>query len=131
MVTNTVVAPLYLQVVLSSLAAGGVEAYSIVLADGEEHKTMASVMQVLDCAAACGLDRKSAMLSLGGGVVGDTTGFAASIYQRGIDFLQLPTSLMAMLDSSVGGKTGVNLPSRGKNLVGTFHQVLAPVSMIS
>ncbi|RYG63467.1 iron-containing alcohol dehydrogenase, partial [archaeon] len=127
-VTNTVVAPLYLHLVLSSLASKGIEAHSVLLPDGEEHKTMASVLKVLDSAAGCGLDRRSTLVALGGGVVGDIAGFAASIYQRGIDCVQLPTSLMAMVDSSVGGKTGVNLPLRGKNLVGTFHQVSPPYS---
>eukprot|EP01033_Poteriospumella_lacustris_P011804 gene11802-8405_t len=82
---------------------------------------METVMQILDAAFACGLDRDGVFVALGGGVIGDLCGFAAAIYQRGVRFVQAPTTLMAMVDSSVGGKTGVN-HARGKNLIGAFHQ---------
>lgn len=95
--------------------------HSVILADGEQHKTIESVMQVVSVALEHKLNRKSTFIALGGGVTGDICGFAASIYQRGVAFIQVPTSLMAMVDSSVGGKTGVN-HEKGKNMIGAFHQ---------
>lgn len=92
-----------------------------VLPAGEEHKTLSTVGEVCREAARRRLDRKSLLIAVGGGVTGDMTGFAAAIYMRGIDFIQVPTTLLAMVDSSVGGKTGVDLPE-GKNLIGAFHQ---------
>ena len=98
-----------------------VSAVDYVLAPGEEYKTLASVENICRAAVNAGLDRSSVFIALSGGVAGDLTGFAAAIYMRGVDFIQLPTTLMAAVDSSVGGKTGADLPE-GKNLVGAFHQ---------
>lgn len=120
-VTNTVVDPLYTKRVLAILEASNIEAYTVVLPDGEEHKNMNVLLKIIDAALEHKLDRSSVFLALGGGVIGDMCGFAASIYQRGVPVIQLPTSLMAMVDSSVGGKTAVNHPA-GKNMIGTFYQ---------
>ena len=120
-VTNTKVGPLYTAKVRANLEKGGVEVFEIVLPDGEEFKTMEVMMLIINKAMEVKLDRKSVMIALGGGVIGDTTGFAAAIYQRGIKFVQVPTSLMAMVDSAVGGKTAVNHPM-GKNMIGAFYQ---------
>ena len=103
--------------------AGYLDFQSLILPAGEEHKTLDTVGLIVQAAVDAGLDRKSVMIALSGGVVGDLTGFAAGIYMRGIDFIQLPTTLLAAVDSSVGGKTGADLPA-GKNLVGLFHQPL-------
>ena len=92
-----------------------------VLAPGEEYKTLVSVENICRAAVNAGLDRSGVFIALSGGVAGDLTGFAAAIYMRGVDFIQLPTTLLAAVDSSVGGKTGADLPE-GKNLVGAFHQ---------
>jgi 3-dehydroquinate synthase len=124
-VTNTTVAPLYLETLKQTLSTPRV--LDVVLPDGEQFKTLATVERVLDALAAARFNRDSAVLALGGGVVGDMAGFAASCYQRGIAFLQVPTTLLAQVDSSVGGKTGVNHPA-GKNLIGAFHQ---PVCVIA
>lgn len=102
-------------------AQAGKTVRSVVLPDGEQHKTIESVMQVVTVALEHKLNRKATFVALGGGVTGDICGFAASIYQRGVPFIQVPTSLMAMVDSSVGGKTGVN-HEKGKNMIGTFYQ---------
>ncbi len=118
-VTDANVAPLYLQKVLS--AAGIAVEDALVLPAGETQKSWATLETVIDWLLATRLPRDGVVLALGGGVVGDLAGFAASIYQRGVDFVQLPTTLLAQVDSSVGGKTGVNHP-RGKNLIGAFHQ---------
>lgn len=125
-VTNEVVAPLYLDSTLGALDSIGNKVNGLILHDGEEYKTMETIMQILDAAVACGLDRDGVFVALGGGVIGDLCGFAAAIYQRGVRFVQAPTTLMAMVDSSVGGKTGVN-HARGKNLIGAFHQPSAVV----
>ena len=95
--------------------------HTLILPPGEEYKNLSTVENIVRTAAVAGLDRKSCMIALSGGVTGDLTGFAAAIYMRGIDFIQLPTTLLAAVDSSVGGKTGADLPE-GKNLVGAFHQ---------
>lgn len=124
-VTNTTVAPLYLERLKLALSARRV--LDVVLPDGEQFKTLATVERVLDALATARFNRDSAVLALGGGVVGDMAGFAASCYQRGIAFLQVPTTLLAQVDSSVGGKTGVNHPA-GKNLIGAFYQ---PVCVIA
>lgn len=124
-VTNEVVAPLYLPRVLPVLA--GLRHASLVLPDGEAHKTLASAGRIFDALAALGATRDACIVALGGGVVGDLAGFAAACWMRGIDFVQMPTTLLAMVDSSVGGKTGVNLPA-GKNLVGAFHQPRAVIA---
>ncbi len=126
-VSNTTVAPLYLERV-----AAGLEGYrwaSLLLEDGESHKTFANVARILDALAELGATRDACVIALGGGVIGDMAGFAAACWMRGIDFIQMPTTLLAMVDSSVGGKTGVNLPA-GKNLVGAFHQPRAVVADI-
>jgi 3-dehydroquinate synthase len=121
-VTNTVVAPLYLQRICASL--GGHRIRQLILPDGEAHKTLETVGRILDALAEAGYARDATVLALGGGVVGDMAGFAAACYQRGIAYLQVPTTLLAQVDSSVGGKTAVNHPL-GKNLIGAFHQPVA------
>ena len=93
----------------------------MVLPDGEEYKTVEVLMKIYDKALESKLDRQTTFVALGGGVIGDMTGFAASSYQKGVHFLQIPTTVMSMVDSSVGGKTGVNHPS-GKNMIGAFYQ---------
>jgi len=118
-VTNETVAPLYLEAVETNLAGKAVE--SISLPDGEEYKTVATLQSILDHLVAVGANRDVTIVALGGGVVGDIAGFAAACYMRGINFVQVPTTLLAQVDSSVGGKTGVNHPG-GKNLIGAFHQ---------
>lgn len=123
LVTNTTVGPLYAARVVESIkkALPDVPVAVVELPDGEQYKDLDHVRLILDAAVEAGLDRKSFMVALGGGVVGDMTGFAASMWMRGIGFVQIPTTLLAQVDSSVGGKTGVNLPA-GKNLIGAFHQ---------
>ncbi|WP_083599118.1 bifunctional shikimate kinase/3-dehydroquinate synthase AroKB [Massilia sp. CF038] len=120
-VTNTTVAPLYLARVAGALRAGGHEVLEIVLPDGEEHKNWASLMHVFDALLANKCDRKTTLVALGGGVIGDLTGFAAASYMRGVPFVQIPTTLLSQVDSSVGGKTGLNHPL-GKNMIGAFYQ---------
>jgi 3-dehydroquinate synthase len=118
-VTNEIVAPIYLDPVKTLLT--GSRLATVILPDGEQHKTMATVNRVLDALVDARYGRDCVIVALGGGVVGDIAGFAASIYQRGVDFIQVPTTLLAQVDSAVGGKTGVNHPG-GKNLLGAFHQ---------
>jgi 3-dehydroquinate synthase len=118
-VTNAVVAPLYLASLEAALA--GRRVHSLVLPDGEQHKTLASLATIVDALVDARLNRDGAVVALGGGVVGDMAGFAAACYQRGIDYIQVPTTLLAQVDSSVGGKTAVNHP-RAKNMIGAFHQ---------
>lgn len=118
-VTNETVAPLYLERVQAALA--GRELATVILPDGEAHKTMDSAMTVFDGLLSRRFSRSAHLVALGGGVIGDLTGFAAACYQRGIPFIQIPTTLLAQVDSSVGGKTAVNHP-RGKNMIGAFHQ---------
>jgi 3-dehydroquinate synthase len=118
-VTNEVVGPLYLEALQACL--GDVDVIDIALPDGEAAKTLESVQRVLDKLVAARAPRDAAIVALGGGVVGDIAGFAAACYMRGIAFVQVPTTLLAQVDSSVGGKTGVNHPG-GKNLIGAFHQ---------
>ena len=124
-VSNTTVAPLY----LAALAKGleGLTWSTYLIDDGETHKTFANVGRVLEALGELGATRDACVIALGGGVVGDLAGFAAACWMRGIDFIQVPTTLLAMVDSSVGGKTGVNLPA-GKNLAGAFHQPRAVVA---
>lgn len=124
-VSNTVVAPLYLDQLEASLRPRRVVA--TILPDGESHKTLANVARLLDVLVANRFGRDCAVVALGGGVVGDMAGFAAASYQRGVAFVQVPTTLLAQVDSSVGGKTGVNHPG-GKNLIGAFHQPAAVVA---
>ena len=120
-VTDQHVARHYLRRTVSSLKHAGYEPVSIVLPPGERSKTLATTARILDILARHRFERRSMLLALGGGVVGDLTGFAAAIYQRGIPFIQVPTTLVAQVDSSVGGKTGVD-HVLGKNLIGAFHQ---------
>ena len=124
-VSNTTVAPLYLPTLTASL--GTRRLVEVILPDGEAHKTLANASRVLDVLVANRLPRDCAVLALGGGVVGDLAGFAAACYQRGVDFVQLPTTLLAQVDSAVGGKTGVN-HAGGKNLIGAFHQPVLVVN---
>lgn len=117
----------------AALAAAGIAALPIVIAPGEQTKSFEGLSDLMDRLLALELDRGEVVLALGGGVVGDLTGFAAAIYKRGIDFIQLPTTLLAQVDSSVGGKTAIDTP-RGKNLVGAFHQprlVLADLNVLA
>jgi shikimate kinase/3-dehydroquinate synthase len=120
-VTNTTVAPLYLARVAQPLRAAGHDVLEVVLPDGEQYKTWASLMQVFDALLANKCDRKTTLVALGGGVIGDLTGFAAASYMRGVPFVQIPTTLLSQVDSSVGGKTGLNHPL-GKNMIGAFYQ---------
>ncbi len=118
-VTNTTIAPLYLAAVLHNLPDFVVE--TLILPDGEQYKTLDSVSQIFDHLLAKKFSRNATLIALGGGVIGDMGGFAAACYQRGINFIQIPTTLLAQVDSSVGGKTGVNHPL-GKNMIGAFYQ---------
>ena len=118
-VSNETVAPLYLDALIANLAGRSVE--SINLPDGEAHKTVATVESIIDKLVEGRANRDTTVIALGGGVVGDIAGFAAASYMRGVGFIQVPTSLLAQVDSSVGGKTGVN-HAKGKNLIGAFHQ---------
>ncbi|HEY6974502.1 MAG TPA: 3-dehydroquinate synthase [Nitrospiraceae bacterium] len=120
-VTDRHVARHHLPAMLRSLRSAGFDPTDIVLAPGERTKTLSTVGAILDVLVKKKFERKSLLVALGGGVVGDLTGFAAAIYQRGIPFVQVPTTLVAQVDSSVGGKTGVDHPL-GKNLFGAFHQ---------
>ena len=118
-VSNDTVAPLYLEALTENLGAKAVD--SVVLPDGEAHKTLRTLSRVLDALVSARASRDTTLIALGGGVVGDIAGFAASCYMRGVGFIQVPTTLLAQVDSSVGGKTGVNHPE-GKNLIGAFYQ---------
>ena len=118
-VSNETVAPLYLQKVLDALHEFTVA--TVILPDGEQYKTLEVLNQIFDTLLEHRFNRHCCLIALGGGVVGDMTGFAAASYQRGVDFIQIPTTLLAQVDSSVGGKTGVNHPL-GKNMIGAFHQ---------
>ncbi|XP_078446398.1 3-dehydroquinate synthase [Wolffia australiana] len=122
-VTNTTVAPLYLERVTAAIARGrsDIQIHSVILPDGEQFKNMETLMKVFDKAIETRLDRRCTFVALGGGVTGDMCGFAAAAFLRGVNFIQIPTTLMAQVDSSVGGKTGINHPL-GKNLIGAFYQ---------
>ena len=115
------VADLYGKRLLASLSSAAVQADLITFPHGEAHKNLATIAELASRLAQMGLDRKDGLIALGGGVTGDITGFLAAIYMRGIPFVQIPTTLLAQVDSSVGGKTGVDIPE-GKNLVGAFYQ---------
>jgi len=130
-VSNETVAPLYLETLLQSL--DGLQVTTHILPDGEEFKNLAVLDSIFDALIRVPCDRKTTMIALGGGVVGDITGFAAACYQRGVPFIQIPTTLLAQVDSSVGGKTAVNHP-RGKNMIGAFYQprcVIVDISTLS
>ena len=124
-VSNETVAPLYLERVQAAFAERTLR--SLTLPDGEQYKNLECFSQVIDELIAAGFHRDACIIALGGGVIGDLAGFAAACYQRGIDFLQLPTTLLAQVDSSVGGKTAVNHP-QAKNMIGAFHQPVAVVT---
>ncbi len=126
-VTNTTVAPLFLARVRDAVVALGKQVLEVVLPDGEAYKTAASLDQIYSAMLAAHCDRKTTLIALGGGVIGDVAGYAAATYQRGIPFIQMPTTLLAQVDSSVGGKTAVNHPL-GKNMIGAFYQPLAVLS---
>ena len=123
-VTDTTVAPIYLADIEKSLK--GFDCKTLVLPDGEVHKTLDSVQKIFDALIEHRFERSATLLALGGGVIGDMAGFAAACYQRGVPFIQVPTTLLAQVDSSVGGKTGVNHPG-GKNMIGAFHQPRAVI----
>lgn len=129
-VTNTIVAPLYLERLRRSLAAAKIDAVEIVIPDGEQAKVWHTLDRVFDALLEARCDRQTPIVALGGGVVGDLAGFAAAVYQRGVPFVQVPTTLLAQVDSSVGGKTAINHP-RGKNMIGAFYQPLAVVSDVA
>jgi 3-dehydroquinate synthase len=131
LVSNTTVAPLYAGAIRAAFAERRL--VEVILPDGEQHKTLATAGRVFDVLIANRFGRDALVLALGGGVVGDLAGFVAACYQRGIDFVQVPTTLLAQVDSSVGGKTAVNHPG-GKNLIGAFHQpreVLADTDVLA
>jgi 3-dehydroquinate synthase len=125
LVSNVTVAPLYAGLVKSALAGNRI--IEVVLPDGEQHKSLATASRVFDVMIANRLGRDAVVVALGGGVIGDLAGFVAACYQRGIDFVQVPTTLLAHVDSSVGGKTAVNHPG-GKNMIGAFHQPIAVIA---
>ncbi|HMW53577.1 MAG TPA: 3-dehydroquinate synthase [Zoogloea sp.] len=132
-VTNDVVGPLYLARFSAALRAAGVRVTEIVLPDGEAHKDWPTLNLIFDGLLGERCDRATTVIALGGGVVGDMAGFAASAYQRGVPFIQVPTTLLSQVDSSVGGKTAINHPL-GKNMIGAFYQprlVLADTSVLS
>lgn len=120
-VSNDTVAPLYLEILSNALRGKGVRVTEIILPDGESHKDWQTLNRIYDALLDNRCERATTILALGGGVVGDLAGFAAATYQRGVPFMQMPTTLLAQVDSSVGGKTGINHP-RGKNMIGAFHQ---------
>ena len=131
-ITNTTVGEIYLEPLLAALARQGFKALPVVLPDGEEHKSWQTLNLVFDQLLHARCERSTTLVALGGGVVGDIGGFAAATYQRGIPFVQIPTTLLAQVDSSVGGKTAINHPL-GKNMIGAFYQprlVLADTSTL-
>lgn len=127
-VSNTTVAPLYLDQLKSSLSQYDVD--EVILPDGEEYKNLDTLNLIFDALLSKRHNRTTTLIALGGGVIGDMTGFAASCYQRGVDFIQVPTTLLSQVDSSVGGKTAVNHPL-GKNMIGAFYQPKAVIADIS
>src|SRR5262245_35831714 len=120
-VTDSHVAELHLEALRASLASAGVESRTIVVPAGEATKSYRRLAETCDGLLAAGIERRDLVIALGGGVIGDLAGFAAAILRRGVDFIQIPTTLLAQVDSSVGGKTGLN-SAHGKNLIGAFHQ---------
>ena len=128
-ISNRQVFLLYGAAVVKSLRSSGFAVSRHLIGDGEQHKSLRTIETVLRFLHEAGMERTDGVISLGGGVVGDVAGFAAAVYLRGLAFIQVPTTLLAQVDSSVGGKTGVNLPG-GKNLVGSFHQPKAVMADI-
>ena len=120
-VTNDTVGPLYAKQLCGALAPHYAQVHVVTLPDGEAHKTWESLNLIFDALLSRGCDRKTVLFALGGGVIGDMTGFAAACYMRGVPFVQVPTTLLAQVDSSVGGKTAINHPM-GKNMIGAFYQ---------
>ena len=120
-VTNTTIAPLYLEPLRTILQAQGVETISIILPDGEVYKNAETLGLIYNSLLTHRCERNTPLIALGGGVIGDMTGYAAATYLRGVPFIQIPTTLLAQVDSSVGGKTGINHPL-GKNMIGAFYQ---------
>lgn len=132
-ISNTTVAPLYLERLLQTLRKINVEAVSIILPDGEKYKTSETLNLIYDGLLTHHCERSTPLIALGGGVIGDMTGYAAASYLRGVPFIQIPTTLLAQVDSSVGGKTGINHPL-GKNMIGAFYQpqvVLADTDVLN
>ena len=132
-VTNTTIAPLYLEQLRAMLRSHGVEVIDIVLPDGEEYKNAETLGRIYDGLLKNRCERATPLIALGGGVIGDMTGYAAATYLRGVPFIQIPTTLLAQVDSSVGGKTGINHPL-GKNMIGAFYQpqvVLADIATLN
>ena len=120
-VTNTTVAPLYLDKVAKPLRDAGVHVVEIILLDGEQYKNSDTLNVIYDALINARCERNTTLIALGGGVIGDLTGYAAATYLRGVPFIQIPTTLLSQVDSSVGGKTGINHP-QGKNMIGAFYQ---------
>ena len=129
-VTNATIAPLYLARISQGLRNQGVKVTEIVLPDGEQYKDWQTLNQIFDALLAAHAERKTTLIALGGGVIGDLTGFAAACYLRGVPFIQVPTTLLSQVDSSVGGKTGINHPL-GKNMIGAFYQPATVVADIA
>lgn len=131
-VTNTTVAPLYLEKLSQTLQAAGVKVIPIILPDGEAYKNSETLNKIYDALLQNRCERSTTLIALGGGVIGDLTGYAAATYLRGVPFIQIPTTLLSQVDSSVGGKTGINHPL-GKNMIGAFYQpqlVLADIDTL-
>ena len=132
-VTNTTVAPLYLEPLRAMLQSQGVDMIPIILPDGEQYKNAVTLGLIYDALLSHRCERNTPLIALGGGVIGDMTGYAAATYLRGVPFIQIPTTLLAQVDSSVGGKTGINHPL-GKNMIGAFYQpqvVLADIATLN
>ena len=132
-VTNETVAPVYLELLRSTLSEQGISSIPVILPDGEEFKTWQTLNLIFDALLAARCERNTTLVALGGGVIGDMGGFAAACYQRGMPFIQVPTTLLSLVDSSVGGKTAINHPL-GKNMIGAFYQpklVLADISTLN
>ena len=132
-VSNSTVAPLYLESLTRSLTSQGIKVKSVILPDGEQHKNTSSLNTIYNELLSSRCERTTPLIALGGGVIGDLTGFAAATYLRGVPFIQIPTTLLAQVDSSVGGKTGINHPL-GKNMIGAFYQprvVIADITTLN
>jgi 3-dehydroquinate synthase len=132
-VTNTTVAPLYLDMIADPLKANGIDVIAIILPDGEAYKNSETLNLIYDALLKHRCERTTTLVALGGGVIGDLTGYAAATYLRGVPFIQVPTTLLSQVDSSVGGKTGINHPL-GKNMIGAFYQpqvVLADIATLN
>jgi len=129
-VTNTTVAPLYLETIAAPLRAHGILVLPIILPDGEQYKNAETLNTIYDSLLANRCERGTTLIALGGGVIGDLTGYAAATFLRGVPFIQVPTTLLSQVDSSVGGKTGINHP-RGKNMIGAFYQPLVVLADIA